>query len=125
MATRDEIIELLTAFSKAVDNQDAAGVASFYTADARMLAPDTPMIEGQAGIESFVQQLFAAGMRSLGLETVDILDSGDLAVELGRFTMGFAPEGTQVGKYIAVYRRQTDGTFKIVADTFNFDTPTA
>lgn len=124
MGTKDEIAELLTAFCKAVDNQDAIGVARFYTADARMLAPDAPMIEGQAGIEGFVRQLFDAGLRSLGLETVDVLESGDLAVELGRFTMGFTPEGTQVGKYIAVYR-QPDGALKIVADTFNSDAPAA
>ncbi len=123
MGARDEITDLLTGFTKAIDNQDAAGVAGYYTMNARMLAPKVPMIEGRAGIEAFVQQLFDSGLRSLGLETVDVLEGDDLAVELGKFTMGFAPEGTRLGKYIAVYRRQSDGALKIVADTFNSDAP--
>jgi uncharacterized protein (TIGR02246 family) len=118
-----EIRELAEAFCKAVENQDAGGVASFYEADARMLAPDTPMIEGQSGIEAFVQQLFGVGLRTLKLETVDVLRGGNLAVEVGRFTMGFAPEGSQDGKYMVVYRRQADGGLKIVADSFNSDAP--
>lgn len=123
MTTRDEISELLIGFCKAVANQDTAGVGDYYATDARLLPPGAPLIEGRAGIESYLGELFAAGFRSLELDTVDVLEDGGLAVEVGRFTMGFDPSATEVGKYIAVYRRQSDGTLKIVADTFNSDTP--
>jgi ketosteroid isomerase-like protein len=83
------------------------------------------MIEGRAGVEAFAGQMFAAGMRTLELQTVDILEGGDLVAEVGRFTMGFGPGASSAGKYITVYRRQPDGSLLIEADTFNGDAPAA
>lgn len=122
MGVRDEISELITAFCKAVGNQDALGVASFYADAARFLPPNAPMIEGRAGVQAFMEQMFAAGWSSFGLETIDVLEGGELAVEIGRFTMGFG-DVKVVGKETSVWGRQSDGSFKLVADIFNMDAP--
>ena len=125
MGVRDEISELITEFCKAVDNQDAQAVASFYADGIRFLPPDAPMIEGRSGVQGFVEQMFGAGMRSLDLATLDVLEGGDLAVETGRFTMGFEGDAKVDGKYVAVWGRQSDGSLKLVVDTFNTDAPPA
>ena len=84
--------------------------------------PNAPMIEGRAGVQGFIEQMFAAGMSSFHLETVDVLEGGQLAVEIGRFTMGFG-DVKVVGKETGVWSRQSDGLLKMVADTFNLDAP--
>ena len=41
--------------------------------------------------------------------------------------MGIKPPGAdpiqEVGKHVAIYRRQSDGSLKLIVDTFNNDTP--
>ena len=125
MTTYDAVVDLLAAFSKAVANKDAVGIGNFYSERAKLLPPGAPLVEGRAGIQAFVEQLFAAGLSGLDLETIDVLEGGDLVVDVGRYTMSFTPEGSDHGKYIAVYRRQADGGLTIVADTFNSDSPAA
>jgi ketosteroid isomerase-like protein len=90
-------------------------VDSFYAEDARVLPPNKPMVEGRAAI----RELWRGALGRVGdmtLETVDVQTSGDLAYEVGRFTMGGA-----TGKYLVVLRRQTDGSWKAAADMFSRD----
>ena len=58
---------------------------------------------------------------------VDVSRAGDMAYTLYKYemTMG-APNGVPIndrGKDMAVWEKQSDGTWKIVADTFNSDLP--
>jgi|SRR5437016_4169756 len=127
MDTRTEIEALATEFAKAFNNQDATELASFYTADCKFLPPNLPLIEGRAGVEELCRQMFDMGCRSLDLETTDVLQAGDLVVEVGRYTMTIQPPGgdpvQDVGKYLDVRRRQSDGGLRIVLDTFTSDLP--
>jgi ketosteroid isomerase-like protein len=60
---------------------------------------------------------------------VEVARSGDLAYTRGAYQLSFkSPQGTQVtdqGKYLTVYRRQPDGSWKAVEDIFNSDLPAA
>ena len=127
MDTRAEIEALATEFSKAFNNQDAVELATFYTEDCKMLPPNLPLVEGRAGVEAFCRQMIEGGCRSLDLETTDVLESGELIVEVGRYTMTIQPPGgdpaQDVGKYLDVRRRQSDGSLKIAIDTFTSDLP--
>ena len=89
--SRAEIEGRAEDFSKVFANHDAAAMAAFYTADAKFLAPNAPMIEGRAGIEAFGKEMFAAGGQSLKLETVDVLGGGDLEIEVGRSSADGSP----------------------------------
>jgi ketosteroid isomerase-like protein len=127
--SRAEIEGRAEDFSKAFATHDAAAMAAFYTADARFLAPNMPMIEGRAGIEAFGKEMFAAGGQSLELDTVDVLDGGDLEIEVGNYTMGIQPPDSDSlvdnGKYVAVWKRDVDGSLKMAIDTFNTNAPLA
>jgi ketosteroid isomerase-like protein len=127
--SRAEIEGRAEDFSKVFATHDAAAMAAFYTADAKFLAPNVPMIEGRAGIEAFGKEMFAAGGQSLELQTLDVLEGGDLEVEVGRYTMGIQPPGgdpmVDNGKYVAVWRRDAEGGLRMAVDTFNSDAPLA
>ena len=58
---------------------------------------------------------------------IDVAKSGDLAYSLGTWQLkGKNPKGedvTQTGKYITVWKKQKNGSWKVVADTGTVDPP--
>ena len=122
----DAISGLDAEFMKAADAKNAGAlVKAFYAADAVLMPPNHPIVEGRANIQSFLQGLMDSGFTSIKLETTTIAGGGDLAYGRGRYTLSMAPPGgapvEDVGKYIVTYRRQANGTWQAVADIFNSD----
>lgn len=116
-------------YVKAVGNHDAAGVAALYAKDARLLPPGEPMVTGRTAIETWGQGMFDMGVKSLELNELDIIDSGELTISVGAYRLVVEPPGADrmedVGKYIEVYRSKADGSVEIILDTFNSDLPPA
>jgi ketosteroid isomerase-like protein len=127
MGTKDQIEAANEAYGKAVANQDVTAVVALYTQDALLLPPDSPVAQGSDAIRAVLQGYVDAGAQSLELETIALDDQGDLVVDVGRYTLGLQPPGadpiTDVGKYLQVYKRQSDGSFRIAYDCFNSDGP--
>ncbi len=122
-----EAIHALDAeFMKAATARDAGGVVrAFYAANAVLMPPNHPIVEGRENIRGFLQGLMDSGLTSLKLETTTIASTGDLAYGRGRYALSLSPPGgapTQdAGKYVVVYRRQASGVWRAVADIFNSD----
>jgi ketosteroid isomerase-like protein len=61
------------------------------------------------------------------LNTTEVDSSGDLAYGIGQysFTLPLASGGRMrdQGKYLVVFRRQADGSWKAIADMFSSDQP--
>ena len=99
----------------------------FYEERARLLPPGVPMVEGRAAIQAAQQRMIEGGVQALDLEAVDVIEAGEFAIEIGRTIVTIQPPGapfmtmTAEGKSVVVWHRQTDGTLKIVVDTFNSD----
>ncbi|HUF52904.1 MAG TPA: DUF4440 domain-containing protein [Dehalococcoidia bacterium] len=121
-AVRSEIDETNAKFTKALREGDIATVASLYTTDGVLAAPNAPMVRGTAAIkemfDGMVQQM---GAPDLKLETQEVEDLGETAWELGTYRMNAAGI-TDTGKYIVVWKRQ-DGAWKLHADIWNSDAP--
>lgn len=128
MPAATAVRQLDRAFMKAVAARDArALVAAFYASGAVLMPPNAPAVKGRAGIQAFLQGLMDAGVANFALRTTRIESAGDLAYGRGtyRFSMP-GPDGSMsqnIGKYIVVYRRQRDGSWRAVADIFNSDRP--
>ncbi|HYZ33922.1 MAG TPA: DUF4440 domain-containing protein [Crenalkalicoccus sp.] len=90
---------------------DWAALERVYTADARILPPGAPMIEGRAAVTEFWRQAVAAmGLTGVGLHTVELRPEGDAAWEIGRaeLTLRDAPAPVEV-KYVVIWRREAAG----------------
>lgn len=107
-------------FERLANAGDAAGIAeTYYTEDATVLPPNTPPMSGRAAIREFWTGFIAAlKPADVKLDTSHVEESGDLAYGTGSysFTAGGAP---QSGKFLVVFRRQADGSYKCVADAFS------
>jgi ketosteroid isomerase-like protein len=102
-------------------------VEMFYAQEAVVMPPNQPMASGRVEIAKFWQTMFDAGLRGAALRIVRVDVSGDLASEIGEYSLTISPDGADLvqaqGKYLVVHHRQADGTWKATADMFSSDTP--
>jgi len=129
--TEDErvIRELEIEAWRALETKDLERVMSLYAEDAIALYPNIPLLTGKDAIRerwrtTFAKPGFAISGQSL---KVEVSSSGDLAYAYGssRSSVNDAT-GNPVpdkGKYVAVYRKQRDGKWKIAVDIANSDLP--
>lgn len=128
LRVRQAIEKANAKFVEAFSRGDAAAIAALYIEDAKLLPPNNPMVSGRQSIEEFWKGFIEMSVwREVILETVEVDYNGDLASEVGTYTLAFQPEGSQVirdtGKYVVVWNRQTDGSWKLAVDTWNSNSP--
>jgi len=124
----EAIYRLDADFMKAANARNAAAlVKAFYAPDAVLMPPNHGALEGREKIAGFLQGLIDSGLTSIKLDTTTVARAGDLAYGRGRYTLELSPPGgtpiQDVGKYIVVYRRQANGSWRAVSDIFNSDSP--
>ena len=115
-------------FMKSASARNAGAlVKAFYAPDAVLMPPNHGAVEGREKIAGFLQGLIDSGLTSIKLDTTTVASAGDLAYGQGRYTLNLAPPGgspvQDVGKYVVVYRRQANGSWRAVSDIFNSDNP--
>jgi len=127
-AVRSRIEETNAEFSAVASRGDAAAIAALYTDDAVVLAPNAEMVRGKQAIkglfDGMIQQL---GPPQLTLRTLQLDEVGDMANEIGEYTLKFQPAGgepvTDIGKYVVIWKRQGDDSWKLHIDIWNTNSP--
>jgi len=125
----NSIRELEREAKEAAKAKDLDRYVSFYADDAVLLWPGVPMVTGRAAIRKFMQVFFSMPDFSLSFETggADVSLAGDFAYTYGTNKVTLVdPSGKKMkdsGKYLTVYKKQSDGKWKVVADTGNSDLP--
>ena len=125
MNVRDAIAAGNERFMAAFARQDAAAVAELYTENAKLLPPNSNILEGRAAIQAFWQAVMGMGIASAQLEIQEVDAVGDTAVEVSLFTLHTA-DGTVAdnGKYVVVWKR-VKGQWFLHRDIFNTSRPPA
>jgi hypothetical protein len=85
-------------------------------------------MKGKAAIKDFQSQMSKMmKINDAKFTSVDIAAGGKIAYEVGTYemtmTMGNAPSINDKGKYIAIWKHQEDGSWKVSAETWNSDMP--
>jgi len=120
---RDDIEAALVTFAAAFNRGDDAGVAAHYAEDGAILPPDSARVDGRANIQAFWKGAIDAGLADLTLKAVEVGGSGDIAFEVGEVSYS-APDktsarSTATGKYIVVWKKGTDGVWRLYRDIWN------
>lgn len=116
-------------WAKAAQTKQVAAWTSFYADDAVVLPPNDKMADNRQDIAKSIADLLALPELVIGWQPakVEAARSGDLGYVQGTYTASFRnPKGETVndrGKYLEVWRKQADGSWKCIVDTWNSDLP--
>jgi uncharacterized protein (TIGR02246 family) len=115
-------------FGQALIDGDYNTVASFYTDDAVSLPSYESMWRGKDAILEGNKKDFESGIKyhSFKGKTTDVFGSSDIVYEIGTYEISFTlpnmtNEMNDHGKYLNVWQKQSDGSWKLKADTWNSD----
>ena len=110
---------------KAVNSADVAGMTAPYTEDAILLPPDSPAVQGTDNIRAFWQQMADAGATELKIRPQETTVTGDHAFRVISFTFRAGPGDAQPleGKALEVWRKGSDGVWKMHRDAWNLNAP--
>jgi ketosteroid isomerase-like protein len=97
--------------------------AALFSADGLFMCPYREMIQGPKAIEQALREYGEAGNHDLRCETLRIDHSGELTVEVGRYTISVQESDGTVsldrGKYVHAWRRL--GVWLLTADCWSCD----
>jgi|SRR6267142_5359068 ketosteroid isomerase-like protein len=110
-------------FASSANAKNFAAAAALYMDDASLLLPNAPAVQGRQQIQKWMSD--NPPLSDFKIEPVDIDGRGDLAYVRGNYALTMTPpSGAAVhdrGKFIEIWRRQPDGSWKIRWDIFNSD----
>jgi len=122
------IKDIEAAWVKDAAAKDADKWASYFAEDGSGLYPGAGILNGKAAIKAAMAPMLADPNFSLTFQSTRAMASkgGDMVYSQGTYTMTMTNPKTKKpmtdkGKYLTVYTRQADGSWKAVADTFNSD----
>jgi len=119
-----------SAFSRALEAGDAAGMAAQYTDDATLIPPNGRLVNGREAILAYWTPRnpdFRTLEHRLTTDRLEV--TGDVALEVGtwyqRGQMGESDPTESSGRYFVAWRRQPDGDWKMQFDSWTraFDPP--
>ena len=100
-------------------------VGALFSSDGQFMAPHHESATGPKAIERKLRDLGEAGFQDLHLDSTRIEYSGDMAVEMGRYSVSIVePNGVRSadhGKFVKVWRRL--GVWRMLADCWSSSMP--
>jgi len=112
-------------WSKASAAKDLDKATSYYADEAVFFVNNGAMVKGKGAIKMAWKPLLETPGPGLTFETayVDVARSGDIAYEYGTYDMKTEAKKGKItdekGKYVTVWKKQSDGSWKVVADIDN------
>lgn len=128
---RAEIHRLIREWSAAAQAKDVEKFASVYADDAVVMLAEMPDLRGTRTIREGIGGMMQDPNFRLSFEADEVVvsRSGDMAYETGRYSLtSSGPDGRpslEHGSYVVVWRKQPDGSWKVVVDAPISDAPAA
>jgi ketosteroid isomerase-like protein len=129
-AIENALRKLDAEWSAAASARDLDKTVSYYSNDAVVLPPNAPLASTPMAIRAQwkkdIDSMIGGGWKPT---RVEVAKSGDMAYVSGTYTFNFKDAGGKTvedrGKYLEVWERQPDGSWKCSADAWNSDLPAA
>jgi ketosteroid isomerase-like protein len=90
------------------------------------LRPHAPAVQGREAIQQWLATL--PPISNAKGQGVEVMGYGDLAYLRGTYSMRFTIPGVpapidEQGKFLQIYRKQSDGSWKLTREIYNSDLP--
>jgi ketosteroid isomerase-like protein len=126
-ALKEKFQKMNNEMIKAMLADNTEFMMAMYTDDAISMPSYEPMLKGKDAMMQSHMKNKEAGfkMNDMTLTTMDAWSSGDYAYEIGMYTIDMSMPGMEGwkdnGKYLTVWEKQSDGYWKVKAETWNSD----
>jgi ketosteroid isomerase-like protein len=124
---RAQIDAVNARFMATFNRGDAVGAGQFYSTDAVLLPPNSAAVHGRSGIAGAWAAFGKMGGTNLKLSTIELVAHGDMAHEMGNYSLDVKPpKGALVhdhGKYIVIWKRDPKAGWQLYRDIWNSDVP--
>jgi ketosteroid isomerase-like protein len=116
-------------WSKAAGAKSVNEFIAFFADDAAVFAPNMPAMTSKEAVQRWMSGLMANPGYALSWQPTKagVSSGGDLGYTMGTYELTLnGPKGKPVtdhGKYLTLWKKQADGGWKVLADTFNSDLP--
>lgn len=104
----------------AMNAKDVDAIAALYRDDARILPPNGEATIGLDSVRAAFGGMIEAGL-SIELNPIETMSGGDVAYNVGVYTLTAGGEAVDQGKYIETWRRGADGEWLMSNDIWNSD----
>jgi uncharacterized protein (TIGR02246 family) len=126
VAVRSAIEAANTRAAAAMIAGDLATATAHYADDAVVMMPNAPKATGKTAIVGmFTGMLAEISVKAATFTTDEVLIDGTTAIEIGAYNLTLqpkkGPEIKDTGKYMTVWKKQADGSWKVVRDISNSD----
>ena len=106
---------------EAFNRGDVQRCVAAYAEDAILLLADREPVEGRKAIESYLRELAGSGAKLVSIDPIAIRSAAGMGCCAGTYEF-VAPSmsGERIsrrGKFVTVFMRQADGSWKAVVDT--------
>jgi ketosteroid isomerase-like protein len=117
-----------TAFAAALLAGDGPTMLTVYSDDAIVMPPGSPALRGRAEYTKWNDGMLAGfKFTEARFTTADLTVEGPYAIETGSYAMTMKPPAGRAvpdtGKYLAIWKQQPGGEWRMVRDIFNSDRP--
>lgn len=122
------ITEFNKRYLKAINDGDSATLASLTTPEHIMIMPGRPPLVGKEANDAANARVAQVAKIVETWSPEETFISGDLAYQRGTFTVAATPRAggattNSRGNFLRIYKRQQDGSWRMVRDMFNSDQP--
>lgn len=131
--TRDADVKAVedveAAWSRDMASKDIDKMASYWAEDAAVMMPNEPLLNGREKAKETLKTMVADPNFALSFQPThaEASKGGDFVYTIGTYSMTVSDKDkkpvTDKGKYLTVYKKQADGSWKAVADMINSDMP--
>ena len=118
----EQIKRLRELWAEAFNARDLESSLLFYADDAVVLPSNGIAVRGAEAIRDLLKSMFDAGHSNGKFEESQVEYSGNMAVEIGAYTVQTHGDGgtrLDTGRYMATWRRQEDGEFRITVNVWS------
>jgi ketosteroid isomerase-like protein len=128
-AAESELRALDEEWSATAGRNDLDGTVAFYADDAVVLPPNAPIATDKKSIrESWAGLLGPHTSVSWKWSKVEVAQSGELGYIYGSYKLVISASGeggpvNDAGKFLEVWKKQPNGKWKCIVDTYNSDLP--
>ena len=128
-ADEKAIRDMETEWVKAFAAKDMDKILAHYADDGMVLLANAPTMTGKDAIRAGMKDTITDPKFSLDLKTAKVdVSKDDLAYSQGTYSVKFTDPKTkklmaETGRYVEVYKKQPDGSWKIVQDINSPEAP--